>query len=377
MNGGGLNICLVIEPSGGGSGRHVLDLAKGLAELDHEVTVIWSPVRAETQWSQQLFDLHDVHNIPSDMHRSVAIHDIRSLSDLKARIRENGPYDIIHAHSSKAGALVRALPKSISGKRIYTPHAFVTMDPELNPIKRSFFARIERGLSNRGEVTIAVSEAERLHAQQIGIHGNVVKVVNGTNKLETNDRVNARQQMGIDDDAFLIGFVGRLSYQKNPQRFVRILNNANLKNEHILGVVIGDGEMRRALETANKSNITSVKFLGWQDAPRLMVGLDVFFMSSRYEAMPYTLLEALTFGLPIVSTHVGGTDETIVEDQNGKVFPQDANDIDIADFLVKLAGNKKMHAEYRKKSLSLAENVTMQKMVQQTLDVYRQAIASQ
>jgi glycosyltransferase involved in cell wall biosynthesis len=365
-----LRVCLVLEPSGGGSGRHVLDLARGLDQHGHEVTIIWSPVRAEPTWVDQLKNLKNIDNISVDMNRSVGPGDLQSLKTLSKTLKDAGPFDVLHGHSSKAGALVRLLPKSIPGKRIFTPHAYVTMDPNSGRLKRFVFGSIERILSRRGDATIPVSEREQQHARKIGVGGRIVKIVNGTDKNASLTRAQARKKMKLSNQDFAVGFVGRLAYQKNPQRFLRVVTSALENAPQIIGVVIGDGELREALDNENHQLRDRFNFMGWQDAVALMSGLDAFLMTSRYEAMPYTLVEALASGLPILSTEVGGVEEAITQNVNGQVFSQNAADADIGSGLAELANDPDLHKQWSMASSELSKQYTIDHMVEQTIAVY-------
>ena len=81
------------------------------------------------------------------MKRAVGPSDWSSLRVLTKLVRETGPYDILHGHSSKAGALVRLLPRSLPGARIYTPHALRTMDPEISWPAALIYGSAERLLA--------------------------------------------------------------------------------------------------------------------------------------------------------------------------------------------------------------------------------------
>ena len=362
-----LKICLVTEPSGGGSGRHVIDLARGLSEAGHSVTIVWSPVRADPDWADELQAETTFHHTPVKMFRAVGPKDGLSLMALMRFIKRTGPYDIIHGHSSKAGALVRLLPGTLKGRRVYTPHALVTMDPNISKLKRRIYSGMEKVLSRPSGTIIAVSEAEKRHAQSLGLSGDIRKVVNGFRPVALKERSAARAQMGVSSDAFAVGFVGRLTYQKDPERFTRIISAAKEIAPHIEGVVIGDGEK---METLRQDDLGATRFLGWQDAAPLFPGLDLFLMTSRYEAMPYTLIEALAAGLPIVSTRVGGVEEAIEPGVNGQVFDLDADDRDIAEFIADLAANPSRHKRMAQASLQRSQAYTVDKMVENTLDLY-------
>ena len=300
-----LKIALVLETSGGGSGRHVLDLALGLMARGHAVTVVWSPTRAEEDFIAGLARETVIHNLQISMSRAVHPGDLSDLRALIRLFRTEQPFDVIHAHSSKAGALVRLLPRSIPGTRIYTPHAFRTMDLDLKQPQRAIYSTVERLLASRSSQIIVVSSAERDHAIELGIDPALVRiVVNGVKLPPEASRTAARQDMQLNNDEIAVGFIGRLETQKDPLRFVDALTHAVKAAPRIRGIVIGDGTLREAAEQGDMAG--ALTFMGWQNAPKLIAGFDIFCMTSQYEAMPYTLLEALHAGIPIVTTAVGG-----------------------------------------------------------------------
>lgn len=367
-----LKIALILETSGGGSGRHVLDLARGLAGDGQDVTVIWSPVRAQEDFRARLFALADVKNLQLTMHRAVGPADFSSLRALKDLLRAQGPFDVLHGHSSKAGALIRLLPRSIAGARIYTPHAFRTMDPEMGKGARRVYGSIERLLAPRADRIVTVSAAEHRHATGLGINSRkLATVVNGADLPHGADRQAARAFMGLTSEDVAVGFIGRLDAQKAPLRFVEAVCLAARKAPSLRGLVIGDGALRAAAEAQNTGD--AVRFLGWQDGPALFPGLDIFCMTSHYEAMPYTLLEALHAAVPIVTTAVGGVEETVVEGKNGHVLPTDSEAPAIAERLATLANDGALRRRYGENARHLAKLRTIDRMIDETLTIYRTA----
>lgn len=368
-----LRIALVLETSGGGSGRHVLDLARGLVQRGQDVTVIWAPDRAAADFVAALQAEPAITALPLSMRRAVGPEDARSLRALKALLAGQAPFDILHGHSSKAGALIRLLPRSVPGARIYTPHAFRTMDPGLGGVPRRIYGTIERLLAPRAARIIAVSQAEHDHAVALGIAPARVRVVvNGVRLPADSDCAAARAEMGLTEADVAVGFIGRLEPQKDPLRFVQAVSAAAAVEPALRGVVIGDGPLRAEAEAA--AGPGAVRFLGWQDGPRLMAGLDIFCMTSRYEAMPYTLLEALHAGVPIVTTAVGGAAETVRPGETGHILPLDSTAAQIAEALAGLARDGARRANFGAAAGHLAKSRTIDAMVDETLVTYRDAL---
>lgn len=133
-------------------------------------------------------------------------------------------------------------------------------------------------------------------------------------------RSEVRQELGLTEDEFIVLQVARLNPLKDHQTALRAI--ARLKQQGVRArlALAGDGETRPALERfVQDHGLTSrVLFLGARrDVPRLMAAADVFLLSSISEGIPLTLIEAMTTGLPVVSTNVGGTAEVVVDGETG------------------------------------------------------------
>lgn len=241
---------------------------------------------------------------------------------------------------------------------------------------RQVYATIERMLSERAARIITVSRAEYDHALSIGIAPRrLTTVVNGVALPPDATRQAARDMMGLGPGDVAVGFLGRLETQKDPLRFVRAVNHAARIAPAVKGIVIGDGPLRAAAE--DMADPGAVRFLGWQDGPRLMPGLDVYCMTSGYEAMPYTLIEALHAQVPIVATAVGGTQETVVENRNGHVVPLECAADMIGDRLAALANDTARRQAFGAASGHLAASCTLETMVNRTVRVYQRALAAE
>lgn len=297
-----MRILLVIEPSGGGSGRHVIDLAQALIEAGHAVSLIYSPLRAEPRFEAEAAALSLRHLEPLPMRRAVGPWDLGTVLALRRLIARLGPFDVVHGHSTKAGALAR-LAAPASAARVYTPHAFATQNPGARGAW--LYGAAEALLAWAFcEAVIAVSAEEAVHARRRGLPADRLHVVpNGLATSPSQTRLAARRFLGLSDDQRVVGFVGRLSPQKNPVLFAQAVRLAQARDPRILGVLIGEGELSEAVRAAGGA---AVRLLGALDARPLMAGFDLFAVTSRYEGLAYAMLEAAAAGLPILSSEVGG-----------------------------------------------------------------------
>jgi len=188
-------------------------------------------------------------------------------------------------------------------------------------------AGLSKWLARRTAAVIAVSDDEAIHAHGLGIDPHKVHVVpNGIENLQLRPRPEVRSRLGLSPDDFVIGFVGRLAPQKAPDIMLDAFAAVCRKQPAARLVMIGSGpldeETRRHIERIGLN--TRVKMLGDVAAVPLMPAFDVFCLSSRYEGMPYVLLEALAVGLPIVGTRVGGTTMCVEDGWNGLIVSPDS-----------------------------------------------------
>ncbi len=372
-----MRVLLVTQASGGGAGRHFLDLAELLAAEGVDVTGIYAPRKLDMLFRRRLADggLPPMHVLP--MRRAVHPLDAMDYMKLVRLIRRLGPFDLVHGHSSKGGALARVAARRLGIPSIYTSHAIVTMDPTLPDWQRSIYGRIERWLARRTEALIAVSHDEAQHIRELGIDAAKVHVVtNGITRPDFCARDEARSRLGIAPDEIVIGFVGRLSNQKAPEVLLDAFALAFRDRPKVRLVMVGSGPLdeqvhRHARQLAFGPR---VQLLGDVVFTTVMPAFDVFCLPSRYEAMPYVYLEALAAGLPIVSTRVGGATTAVQEGVNGLIVePEDT--AGLAQALGSIVSDESRRQQFAMASAQMADQFTAQRMTQETLAIYEQVVA--
>jgi glycosyltransferase involved in cell wall biosynthesis len=133
-----------------------------------------------------------------------------------------------------------------------------------------------------------------------------------------------RAELGIPADAPLVGTVGSLTPKKDHETFLRAA--AALRREHpdVRVVVVGqgplEGRLRRLIRDLGMEH--NVILAGYRDdALRVTAALDVFVLSSRFEGLPISVLEAMALGRPVVATQVGGIAEVVRPGRDGLLVP--------------------------------------------------------
>jgi glycosyltransferase involved in cell wall biosynthesis len=367
-----MRILLALEPGGGGVARHVVDLASGLLARGHDVEIAYAPGRAE-QWYLDALQSLGAPLHPLSLKRAIGWHDMRAVGELRRLLKNRPTFDIVHAHSSKAGAILRLAAVAYPARRVYTSHALVTMSPELPLAARIVYGMAERVLAPLAHGIICVSDEERQHARSLGIAARRLHVINnGMGPLPPVARAELRRELQLADSDVCIAFVGRLAAQKAAHRTIAALAEARTRCSRLCLLMVGDGEQRAALqEQAERLGIGGkVRFTSDSNGARLMAACDLFALSSHYEAFPYVFLEAAARGLPIVTTDVGGAAAVVSEGVNGYIVPQHRLEL-FAGHLARLGNDPELRARMSAASRNTAQRFSLDNMVEQTLDTYR------
>ena len=252
--------------------------------------------------------------------------DRRAHAELK-KFLGTGQFDIVHTHSSKAGALGRLAAHHAEVQRIvHTFHGFPFHDFQ-SRLRRTTYLRIERSLGKITDAFLAVGPAVAAEAirrriappERVRTIGVAVSVGRAP---QISDRAEARRLLGIPPGMHVVGTVGRLDFQKAPDDFVEAL--AQLGRDDVYGVWIGDGPLRARTErlAARRGLAGRMSFVGERtDVSALLPGLDVFAMASRYEGLPCAIVEAMAAALPVVATAVNAVPNIVVAGETGLLVP--------------------------------------------------------
>ena len=287
--------------------------------------------------------------------------------------------DIVHTHSSKAGIIGRfAAFLAKAPVIVHTFHGFGFNDFQ-SFIVRKMYVLVEIAAAWISDKLIAVSQQniQKGLANNIGLNNKYTLIRSGidTNKYKniTVDKVKIRKSLGIEENQKIITTIGPFKAQKNLIDFLRTANRISIKNVNSTFLIIGDGEERGKLEKyiVNHNLSGKVKLLGWRrDIAELLHITDIFVMTSLWEGLPRSCLEAMCCGLPIVANSIDGVKEVVVNDENGYLV-EPYNTDKMASCIIKILEDKGLAQKMGKSSLKLIdEQYDINYMVKQQEELY-------
>jgi glycosyltransferase involved in cell wall biosynthesis len=312
-----MRVLTAVEPGRDGVFRHVEALVDHLLDRGIEVDLAFSSRRA----CADLFELvervraADGEAIDLAVGNAPSLADIAALSHLRRLIRTRRP-DVVHGHSSKAGALVRLLAAfEVGPVYLYTPHAYFGLAGDQGP-KAQVFNAAERAFRGIG-TTIHVSEDENRFAREVlGVDpSRTVILPHGVDvdrfaPCDLHARGELRRSLSLPVSAPVIGTMARMGPQKDYPTFHRVIERVLEARPDVHVLQVGTGPLRDEAEArvralAHVDRVHRIEEMN--DAARFHRACDLVLLTSTYEAgIPYVALEALAVGLPLVITEAPG-----------------------------------------------------------------------
>jgi sugar transferase (PEP-CTERM/EpsH1 system associated) len=251
--------------------------------------------------------------------------DVRTLFRLR-QLFQSRAVDIVHTRNWAAFDGVLAACLTRKPIVVHGEHGRDISDPE-GTVKRRNIAR--RALSFRTRRFVAVSRNlyDWLHATVRVPEAKLVFIPNGvdTERFQPRPQNSLRKELGIGEDEFVVGTVGRLDPVKNHECLIETIRDLNAASSNkVRLVIVGDGPRRSHLEKMLEAFPVSPKplLIGFRpDVENVYAAFDVFALTSFAEGMSNTLLEAMACGLPVVCTAVGGNVELVEDRKHGTLVP--------------------------------------------------------
>jgi glycosyltransferase involved in cell wall biosynthesis len=373
----------------GGPAIHVANLAAGLETRGYHTTLVaGSLARGEDSMAFLAERLGVAVVSVEELQREVSLlHDARSVLRIAELIRSERPH-ILHTHTAKAGAIARAASLLAGGARppvvLHTFHGHV-LKGYFDAGRTAFFRHVERTLARASDVLVAVSPEVRDELVELGVapYDKFVVIRLGIPLEERLGDPTAnsdyRRLYGIPEDAFVVGWVGRMTEVKDTGAVLEIVRATRDRGVEAVLCMVGDGPDRERLEQlAHELGIArSCYFVGYQsDVAGYYRLFDAFVLPSVNEGTPVSAIESLASGTAVVANRVGGVPDVVRDGVDG--FLVEPGDIDaaaarLAELAVDPALRTRLGASGRTRAL---ERYSVARLVDDVDRLYRSLLAA-
>ena len=284
--------------------------------------------------------------------------------------------DIVHTHSSKAGILGRWAARLAGTKYIvHTVHGWSFNDYQ-NPFWSKLVIWLERlaALITHRLIVVSDRDLQKGLVNRIGCKDKYKLIRYGIDyQAFSQKNEDLRKELKLNPTDLLVGMVACFKPQKSPQDFIMLAYLVNQVMPETKFLLIGDGVLRRKIEfLIAKFHLEAKVFLtGWrEDIPRVLSAVDIFVLTSLWEGLPVSVLEAMAASQPVVATDTGGIAEVVIREKTG--FLLSPGDIKgMAEKLIRLLKDENLRKRLGHDARdSLRDNFTIENMLRNTENLY-------
>ncbi len=241
-------------------------------------------------------------------------------------------------------------------------------------LKSMIYLLMEKALSPCTDKIVCISKAEKQSAERehIATEDKLALIPNGIDVSAVRNAVaKSRTELGIADDAFVVGMIGRLSPQKAPDVFIRAAKLIHDEIPNSAFIIVGNGEEEAEVRTFAQENNLELVVTGWTDEPySYLKAFDVALLLSRWEGFGLAVVEYMAAEKNVVATRIDAI-PTLVEDGVDGLLVEVDNPKDAAEKVLWLYHHPREAAEMRKKALKkVIENYDISRVVEQHIKMF-------
>lgn len=282
--------------------------------------------------------------------------------------------DLVHIHSSFGGSFYRKLPFVYMASAFNIPvinhiHGSEIANLYINASKKK--KRLVEACFDKCKYLVVLSEEWKNNLQVVNTKTPKIVVEN----YSTIHKECLRRKKNQKKNILFLGFITEL---KGCFDIPEIAKKVIEKNENVKFVLAGSGEIGKLQEIIAEKGISQYfSFPGWvkkDEKEKLLVNADIFFLPSYTEAMPMSILEAMGYGLPIVTTNVGGIPQLVEEGKNG--YMTEPGNIDcFVDIILRLIENDELIYSMGKESIEKAyKKYSLEKHLHKLCELYEDVL---
>ncbi|MEK3954454.1 glycosyltransferase family 4 protein [Psychrobacillus sp. FSL K6-1464] len=347
----------------GGAQVHVLDLSKRLVVDGNRVSILYG---IEKPLADELY-VKEIEYIPlKHLIRNMnLVKDLLAFFEIRKTLKQLDP-DIVAIHSSKAGILGRIACWTLRIPFVFTAHGWSFTDGVAKK-KQAFYRRVEKCIGKISKKVITVCDYDRILALQ---H----QVLSSSKLITIHNGVMDQSQRNVQlvrNDMVKILMVARFDIPKKQLELLHALSQIRELNWYM--IFAGEGRQKeQATQYVQEHNFgNKVTFLGnHSNVSELLMDADIFVLTSSWEGLPLSILEAMAHGLPIIASNVGGVKEAVRNSENGFLIEHN-----LPELLTTLIENPSLRKSMGKKSREIYEvSFTFERMYSQTYLTYKNLI---
>lgn len=282
-------------------------------------------------------------------------------------------FDLIYCQQPVGGLMGRLIGKKFKLPVIYTAHGFHFLKGN-SKLKNFAFKTIEKWLAKYTDILITINE-EDFEASKNWKATHKFKIPGigfDANKYDNAefDKIEFKRSLGLNEDDFVVLTVAEFIKRKNYTTSLKTI--AELKNKNIKYLICGRGNCEDEIKQQIKDLGIEDKviMLGYRkDINKIMQISDTFFLPSNQEGLCLSIIEALNYGLPIITSNVRGCQDLVEEGKNG--FIADKNDyIKYAEYINQLSTKDELYNQMAEYSKQLAPTYSIDNVKRVLEDIY-------
>lgn len=284
-------------------------------------------------------------------------------------------FDIVHAHGTRAMSNVFWAANSLNIPLLYTVHGW-SFHPDQSKIIQKVRELSEKLLTSKADLNICVSRSNEVDGQKRFRIKRSTVIYNAVDLKRFNylkSGKDVRKELNISKDKVVIGFIVRITGQKDPMTMVRAMSYVVERNKNAVLLVVGEGDLEAVMQAEVKmlnleDNVVFQPFRS--DIPDVLNAIDIYCLPSLWEGFPIGILEAMAMKKAVVASPVDGNPE-IVEHRKTGFLVENENPEKLAETLSLLVDNDKLRKEVSENGYDyLISNFGINRLIKEVQNVY-------
>jgi len=360
---------LVTQSDFGGAQKYVYDLATNISK-NYDIIVAGGEQCQRGELAKKLKEKHITYHPISHLKRAILpVSDFLAFWQIVKLIKQEKP-NIIHLNSTKISILGSLAGRWCSVQKIiFTAHGWI-FNEDLSLFKKTLYKILEKFTAKFKTNIICLSEFEKNNTikNKIASADKISIIHNGQEQINFLSREQAREKLNIAKNTIAIGSIGNLYKNKGYEYLIKAIKKMQIADCRLQ--IIGNGPERDNLEL-RINTAKNIKLSGnIENASQYLQAFDIYVCSSIKEGMPYTILEAMQAGLPIVSTNVGAIPEMITNNKHG-LLVEPKNSKALAEKIQYLIDNPDVAKHLGENAKEKVREFSLEKMIEKTEKLYK------